>query len=110
MSEQNVPKFVVSVGVGQGRSGLARLFGAQAQKKSNLYDTNPKQVPLGTPKLAEKFAMMIPEVAIHGSISPASKAFVPAVRLKPKFKFIKMSSTNSIRSSGAPSWNPTFVR
>ena len=58
MSEQNVPKFVVSVGVGQGRSGLARVFGAQAQKESNLYDTNPKQVPLGTPQIREHGLML----------------------------------------------------
>ena len=70
---------------GQARTLKAGPFRAQAQKESNLYDTNLNQLTLCAAKFDERFAMLTPKVAIHNSVSPSSQAFVPAVCLKFRF-------------------------
>ena len=57
---------------------------AQAQNETILYAcyTKLNQVALCTTKFDEKFAMLIPKVAIHSSVNPSPQAFVPAVTLK----------------------------
>ena len=42
----------------------------QAQYESNVYDTNLYQVTRCAAKIDERFAMLIPKVAIHNCIGP----------------------------------------
>lgn len=53
--------------LGRARSGLHAMAGpvmVQAQYESNVYDTNPNQMILCAAKIDEKFAMLIPRVAM----------------------------------------------
>ena len=69
------------------KSGLHAIggpFQGAGANKSILYEcyTKLNQIVLCTTKFNERFAMLIPKVAIHSSISPWPQALVPAVRLK----------------------------
>lgn len=70
--------------LGQACTLISGPFRAQAQKESNLRDTNLNQVTLRVARFDERFAMLTPN-AIHSSVSPSSQAFVPAVCLKFRF-------------------------
>ena len=84
------------------KSGLHAIgapFQGAGANKSILYEcyTKLNQVVLCTTKFNERFAMLIPKVAIHSSISPWPQALVPAVRLK-FWLPLKMWATSSICS------------